>query len=168
MSVSENIRHATMADFESLSAIEAACFPPAEAASSYELQSRLTVHPDFFWLLTEEQTIISFINGFATDCPDLTDDMYADATLHNPEGEWQMIFGVDTDPRFQHRGHASTLMHAVIEDTKAAGRRGLVLTCKEHLIGFYQRFGYIDEGISSSTHGNVRWHQMRLTFDDDA
>ena len=32
------------------------------------------------------------------------------------------------------------------------------------LVGFYAQFGYEDEGISESTHGDVVWHQMRLTF----
>lgn len=167
MNFNETIRHATMKDLDALTAIEAACFPPAEAASAYALRARLSVYPDFFWILADGATIISFINGFATNRPDLTDDMYEDASLHDPDGEWQMIFGVDTDPRFQHLGYASRLMRAVIDDTRAAGRRGLVLTCKERLIGFYQRFGFIDEGVSASTHGNVVWHQMRLTCDAD-
>ena len=81
-----------------------------------------------------------------------------------PECFWQMIFGVDTAPKYQHRGCASTLMRKVIEDTRAAGRKGLVLTCKDRLVGFYAQFGYEDEGISESTHGDVVWHQMRLTF----
>ena len=75
-----------------------------------------------------------------------------------------MIFGVDVAPVYQHRGCASTLMRKVIEDTRAAGRKGLVLTCKDRLVGFYAQFGYEDEGISESTHGDVVWHQMRLTF----
>ena len=43
-------------------------------------------------------------------------------------------------------------------------RKGLVLTCKEKLIPYYSSFGFQDEGISSSEHGNVVWHQMRLRF----
>ena len=39
-----------------------------------------------------------------------------------------------------------------------------MLTCKERLIGFYAQFGFVDEGVSVSTHGDVVWHQMRLTF----
>ncbi len=41
---------------------------------------------------------MAFINSFATDRRDLTDDMYEDAAQHNPQGDWQMIFGVDTAP----------------------------------------------------------------------
>ena len=55
-------------------------------------------------------------------------------------------------------------MFVFIADAQANGCKGVVLTCKEPKIPFYARFGYIDEGLSSSTHGGVPWHQMRLTF----
>ncbi len=113
---------------------------------------------------THDGRLVAFINGFVTDSPDLTDAMYDDAGLHEPDGAWQMIFGVDTAPAYRHHGYASTLMRRVIDDARAAGRAGLVLTCKDRLIGFYARFGYQDEGVSESTHGNVVWHQMRLCF----
>ena len=50
------------------------------------------------------------------------------------------------------------VMKEVIKNCKG---KGIVLTCKEHLIPFYSEFGFVDEGISLSTHGNVVWHQMR-------
>ena len=75
-----------------------------------------------------------------------------------------MVFGMDTAPEYRHCGYASALMRRVIEDARQAGRAGLVLTCKDRLVGFYARLGYVDEGISESTHGNVVWHQMRLRF----
>ena len=65
---------------------------------------------------------------------------------------------------FRRRRRASRLMRSVIEDARDAGRDGLVLTCKEPLIGFYERFGYRDEGVCGSRHGGAAWHQMRLDF----
>ena len=53
----------------------------------------------------------------------------------------------------------------VIADAKEQGRKGLVLTCKNRLVHYYAKFGFADEGVTDkSTHGNVSWHQMRLTF----
>ena len=52
----------------------------------------------------------------------------------------------------------------MILDSTIAGRKGIVLTCKERLVGFYARLGFVDEGTSASTHGNVVWRQMRLTL----
>lgn len=39
-----------------------------------------------------------------------------------------------------------------------------MLTCKERLIPYYERFGFRNEGLSASTHGGETWYQMRLTF----
>lgn len=159
-----HIRHAVLADLQALAAIEQACFPPEEAADEEALRARLTSYAEHFWLLCDAEDILSFVDGMATDEPDLHDSMYADASLHQPDGRWQMIFGVNTLPQYQGRGHASRLLRRVIDDSRAAGRAGLVLTCKPGLLPFYGRLGFQDEGVSSSEHGGVRWHQMRLTF----
>ena len=63
------IRTAAMADLDQLTAIEAACFPQAEAATREEFTARLTVYPNHFWLLEEDGKIIAFINGPAADEP---------------------------------------------------------------------------------------------------
>ena len=115
-------------------------------------------------LLEEDGGVKAFVNGLVTDQPDLTDAMYDDPHLYTPEGSWQMIFSVVTAPAHRHEGCASRVLRQVCADAKAAGRKGVVLTCKERLIGFYAQFGFVDEGVSVSTHGDVVWHQMRLTF----
>ena len=99
-----------------------------------------------------------------TDQEHLTDEMYENSKLHDADGKWQMIFGVDTIPEYRRRGCAEMVLRKVIEDTKNAGRLGIVLTCKDRLVHYYARFGFVDEGISDSEHGGVVWHEMRLTF----
>lgn len=161
------IRHAdadAAADAAAVAAIEAASFPPAEAADAQTIRARIAAFPECFWLLCDGDAIVAFINGFATDRPDLTDDMYETAAAHDPHGSWQMLFGVATAPEWRHRGCAGMLMRRVIADSEARGRRGIVLTCKDRLVGFYAQFGFADEGMSSSEHGGVAWHQMRLTL----
>lgn len=158
------IRHAEMADLDRLAAIEEAGYPAAEGASKESIRGRLSVYPDCFWVLEREGNICAFVNGFVTDQADLTDEMYDDPKMHDPKGAWQMIFSVVTAPEARHTGAASELLRQVKADAKAAGRKGIVLTCKEKLLGFYAQFGFVDEGVSSSEHGGVVWHQMRLTF----
>ena len=126
--------------------------------------SRLEVFADHFWLLEDGDTMVGFVNGMATDLPDLCDEMYEDAHMHDPKGAWQMIFGVDTIPAYRRRGCAEMVLNRVIEDTRKAGRKGLVLTCKDRLVHYYAKFGFVSEGVSGSTHGGVVWYQMRLTF----
>jgi len=158
------IRHATMADLPAVTAVEAECFPVAEAATEESFRARLTVYPEHFWLLFDGEKMVGFVNGMVTELADLCDEMYHDATMHDPAGAWQMIFGVDTIPSYRRRGCAEMVLKRVIADTKAAGRKGLVLTCRDHLVHYYAKFGFVSEGISESGHGGVVWYQMRLTF----
>lgn len=159
-----NIRTASLQDLDAIATVEAVCFPPAEAADKDSLRRRLTVYPDHFWLLWENDTLVGFVNGMVTQDPDLKDEMYNNADLHEETGPWQMIFGVDTIPAYRRQGCAALLLNRIISDAKAQGRKGLVLTCKEPLIHYYAKFGFVNEGISQSVHGNVQWYQMRLTF----
>ena len=108
--------------------------------------------------------LIAFVDGFVTDEADLTDEMYEKAEMHRENGDWQMIFGVNTIPAYRKKGYAGELIKRAIADAREQGRKGLVLTCKDRLIPYYAKFGFVNEGVSESVHGNVVWNQMRLTF----
>ena len=160
-----HIRNATMQDLEALTAVEAACFPAAEAATRADFAARLAVYPNHFWLLEDEAgRLISFINGMVTDEPNLRDEMYENAALHRENGAWQMIFGVNTLPEYRRRGLAGLLLREAERDARAAGRKGCILTCKDRLIHYYEGFGYRDQGVSASVHGGAVWYDMTLRF----
>lgn len=159
------IRTATLEDLTAVTAVEAACFPAAEAATEADFAERLAAYPNHFWLLEEEDgTLVSFVDGMVTDEPILRDEMYENAGLHNEDGTWQMIFGVNTLPAYRRQGCAGQLLRRAIDDARTQGRRGCVLTCKEVLVHYYEGFGFQNEGVSDSTHGGAVWYDMRLTF----
>ena len=136
------IRKGTLKDLEAIAAVEAACFPAAEAATAEEFAGRLQQYGDHFWLLWEGERLLAFVEN----------------------GAWQMIFGVNTIPACRRQGYAGQLLQQAIADARAQGRKGLVLTCKEALVHYYAKFGFVNEGVSGSTHGGVVWYQMRLKF----
>ena len=159
------IRTAMKNDLEQIASVEAECFSPAEAASREEFAERLENYGNHFWLMFDGDKLIAFVDGFVTDEPDLTDEMYANAGMHDENGAWQMIFGVNTLPVYRRHGYAEELIQYAIDDARHQERKGLVLTCKDKLVHYYAKFGFTDEGVSDkSNHGNVVWHQMRLTF----
>lgn len=158
------IRNATINDLEKLAEVENECFPASEAASRESIEERLKHYPDHFWLMFDGDKLIAFVDGMVTDIPDLTDEMYENAAMHDENGAWQMIFGVNTIPEYRRHGYAGELIRRAISDARAQGRRGLVLTCKDRLMPYYAKFGFVSEGVSQSVHGNVVWNQMRLVF----
>ena len=80
------IRLAAMDDLAAVTALEAVCFPPAEAAQEDSLRARLAAYPNHFWLLEDEGRLVSFVNGLVTDVYDLTDEMFDDASYHSENG----------------------------------------------------------------------------------
>ena len=161
------IRTAASADKDIIAAVEAECFPPAEAATAEQFSDRLKHYADHFLLMFKDDRLIAFVDGFVTNGRDLTDEMYENAALHDENGKWQMLFGVNTIPAYRRKGCAGELIGRFITIAREQGRMGVVLTCKDRLIRYYEKFGFVNEGLTAkSTHGGAEWYQMRLTFED--
>ena len=52
-----NIRTATLNDLDAVTAVEAACFPAAEAASKEEFAERLRYYGSHFWLMLDGEKL---------------------------------------------------------------------------------------------------------------
>ena len=158
------IRHAEIKDLEIITLIETSSFPKTEASAKNELKERVELDGDLIWILEDKGEPCAFIQGFPSNSKDLSDDMFHNSSLRDKNGEWIMLLSVATLPSKRNNGYAGKLMNAVINDSKMQGRRGIVLTCKENLIPFYKKFGYVSEGKSESSHGGAVWYQMRLSL----
>lgn len=158
------IRKVTDGDLEAVADVEAACFPEAEAADKLSFQQRICTFSDSFFVAEASGRVIGFINGCATNSKVICDEMFADSRYHDPEGAYQSIFGLDVLPEYRQQGIAAGLMEHLIEDARKKGRKGLILTCKDRLIHYYEKFGYKNMGVSRSTHGGAVWYDMILEF----
>lgn len=113
----------------------------------------------------KDNKIIGFINGCTTDEPNLPDELYSNAKLHKPNGDYQTLFGLDVLPEYRRQGVAGKLLRSLIDLAKKRGKKGMVLTCKDHLIHFYESNGFEFQGVSKSCHGGAKWNDMLLIFD---
>lgn len=156
------IRNAKLSDLAAVACVERECFPAAEAADEASLKARLEAFPESFLVAERDGRIVGFINGAVTDRMTIADEMFEDSSMHNPDGAYQSIFGLDVVEDYRHQGLASKLMEEMIETARRQGRKGLILTCKDRLIGFYERFGYVNHGLSESVHGGAVWYDMVL------
>lgn len=159
------IEFAKQEDLESIIAIEKICFVEAEAASKEDLKKRFETFGDNFLVARDHQKVIGFINGGTSDTLVLEDAFYHDTSLHTPSGAYQTVFGLDVLPEYRNQGVAFMLMEAFIDLAKKRGKKGMILTCKDSLIHYYEKFGYVCQGVSGSTHGGAKWNDMILLFD---
>ena len=160
--MSYTIREASLKDLDKICHVEATCFPPAEAATREAFETRLKTFPQRFLVAEEDGRIIGIINGCCTDAPFLGDELYEKDCPHDLMHPWQTVFGLAVLPEYQHRGIARALMDALIKRCKKGNQIGIILTCKEEKIPFYESMGYVCRGVSDSSHGGAIWYDMIL------
>lgn len=158
------IRRACIEDLIEVTKVEARCFPQAEAASKISLKQRIKTFPESFFVAEIDRKMIGIINGCIINGTVINDKLYKDSTLHNPNGDYQTIFGLDVIPEYRNQAIAEQLMNYMIGVSIKAGRKGIILTCKRKLIHYYKKFGYVNKGISASVHGGAKWYDMILEF----
>ena len=149
------IRMAEKNDVEKIVKIEQECFPAAEAAKEEDIYKRFEVFGE----------IIGFVNGCTTDKPELPDELYHNPLLHNAAGGYQTVFGLDVLPEYRKKGVAGELLKQMISLSKSRNKKGIILTCKDYLIGYYEKFGFENQGVSASSHGGAKWNNMFLNLE---
>ncbi|WP_041711358.1 GNAT family N-acetyltransferase [Clostridium pasteurianum] len=158
------IRQASIDDLHLVVKVEEICFPQTEAATRESLEQRINTFSTSFFVAEIDGKIIGFINGCVTNKTTIYDELYKDSSLHILDGNYQTIFGLDVIPEYRNQGIAAKLMYYMIKASKKAERKGVILACKEKLIHYYEKFGYVNKGISKSVHGGAEWYDMILEF----
>lgn len=158
------IRRVEPEDLDRVTEIEAICFPPAEAAPRKAFHDRIETFPESFLVAEVDGNIVGFINGCSTNSPVIYDELFYSTRHHIPAGENLAVFGLDVLPDYRCRGIAAQLMTHFIKVAKTTGRKNIILTCKVRLVQYYESFGYVNNGVSGSTHGGSQWFDMTLAL----
>ena len=114
-----------------------------------------TLYPEHGFLIVDE-----------TDEKRFRDEFFTDKSLNKSQGDNIMLLGLDILPEYQGQGLGRAVMKHYCSREQAKGRRRLVLTCLENLVGMYTKFGYTDLGISGSEWGGEEWHEMEIVLND--
>ncbi|KQU21669.1 GNAT family acetyltransferase [Bacillus sp. Leaf13] len=155
-----SIRKVKMEDLPELVVIEHLCFSKEEAATKEAFEKRIQLIPDSFFVAEEDGVLAGLINGPVIDTAYITDDLFSEIQVNPASGGHQTILGLAVSPHFQKRGVASALLAHLEKVARANKRETITLTCKENLIRFYENYGYLNSGVSSSEHGRVIWYNM--------
>jgi len=160
------IRNVLSEDLEKVTEIEHICFPKEEAATKSALAYRIHTFPESFFVAIVDDRIVGHINGCCSNLPAICDELFEAGGGHHPDGIHQMIFGLAVAPRFQRQGIAEQLMKSLIEAAVEAKRKQVILTCKAELLHYYEKLGFVSQGVSGSTHGGASWYDMVYTISD--
>lgn len=158
------IRGVCQTDLDRITEIESVCFPPAEAAQRQSLKERIEAFPESFFVAEANGIVIGFINGCATNSAVIYDELFHSTQHHQPDGKNLTVFGLDVIPECRRQGVAAQLMNYFIQSAKTSGRHTVILTCKDRLVPYYESFGFVNNGVSESTHGGSQWYDMTLTL----
>lgn len=158
------IRKVTKEDLDMIANICTECFPSEEADTKEALKQRIKTFPETFYVVEIDNKVIGDINGPITNENAIYDELFTNASLHVPTGQYQVILTLEVLPEYRGQGIAEKLLNHMIEISRSDGRKGVILTCKKHLIKYYEKFGFKNKGISQSKLGGAVWYDMILEF----
>ena len=154
------IRNVKMEDLKQLVVIENLCFSKKEAATKHAFEKRIELIPDSFFVAEVDGKIAGFVNGPVIDNVYITDDLFSMTKSNPAKGGHQSILGLAVSPHYQRHGVAAALLAHLEKEARTNHRETITLTCKQGLIGFYEKLGYRNCGESASKHGGVSWYNM--------
>lgn len=95
----------------------------------------------------------------------IEDEMFVETPTNLPRGGHQLVFTLAVSPLARHQQIGSQLLTALAEKAQADGRTSMALTCLERLIPFYERNGFINQGVANSEHAGETWYNLEKVWD---
>ncbi|KAI5296611.1 hypothetical protein KEM52_005908 [Ascosphaera acerosa] len=184
----------TLGDLERCLTVEAA-FPPEERCSEEKLRYRLTVCPELTLGVFTIPPRGEWPNGVAPEHPTLVAHLIASRTAskvvtdasmevpknwetektsrtqpgvgHDDEGQTLAIHSLAVLPEHQGKRIGPMLLKSWLQRIKdAAIAQRVALLAHDHLIPFYESFGFRNLGPSDCKFGGGGWHDMVLEFSE--
>ncbi|MBP2078797.1 GNAT family N-acetyltransferase [Oceanobacillus polygoni] len=155
-----SLRNVQTTDLEQLLHIESEGFSKEEAATKEAFIERVQLIPDTFIVAEKEGELLGYINGPIINQPYITDDLFEQINENPKKGGYQSILGLAVSKQARNQGVAKILMDKMEELVKGNEREGITLTCKQELVSFYEKLGFVNHGVSESKHGGVRWYNL--------
>lgn len=142
--------------------IENVGFTPDEAATNAAMQARIAQYPDTFIVAVEQNQVLGYIVGPAIDQRYLADELFDHAQPNPVSARYQSVLSLAVSPAAQHRGLGSQLLTVLKKVATVQQRSGITLTCLKRLVPFYEANGYVNEGVSESSHAEEVWYNLVL------
>ncbi|HAP15897.1 MULTISPECIES: GNAT family N-acetyltransferase [Lactococcus] len=155
--------YAKISDLGGIMHIETTDFSPNEASSRESMLEQIERISDSFLVAHNERgTVVGYVAGPVTAGHFVEDRMFEHSERNPNFYGYQKITSLAVHPDYQGQGIAKELMSRFIEQARLKNRRGVSLTCHDYLVGYYERYGFVNKGISESQWGGEIWYDMTL------
>ena len=135
-------------DLPAILRIERLGFNEAEAGTAAQYQARINQLADTFLAARDADQLVGFIVGPVVN-----------ARFKYPGGN-QMIQTIAVDPDYRGQGIGSSLLQAIEKQAIQNQRHHIALTCLLDRVPFYEKNGYVNQGIAASAHAGEVWYNM--------
>lgn len=145
---------------DAIMAIENQGFTPDEAATRTSMAERINRISDTFIVAVQNQRVLGYIVGPASDERYLSDSLYEHLDANKPTDRYQTVLSLAVAKDARGQGLGSKLLAELARVAHAQHRKAITLTCLSKLVPFYERNGYVNEGVSASVHAGETWYNM--------
>lgn len=156
------IRQAKLADLEEIVAIELENFGTEEAMDATVFKKHIEELTSTFLVAEKDGQLLGYLEGPVTqkryvDDRSFTADVRDESHL---PGGFITITCLSIAQSAQGLGVGKALLETMKTVALEEGREGVSLTCHDYLIEYYERNGFVNEGLSASTYAGEVWYDM--------
>ncbi|MFC3928647.1 GNAT family N-acetyltransferase [Streptococcus caprae] len=168
MSLTMSIRQGKPEDLEILFSIEYENFGPEIGMPKSVMAAYLAKASETFLVVEFGTVIAGYIMGTMALQANLIDEYFFSVPSQSISEAYVAVTGLSVSEAFQGQGIGTMLLAAMKDLVVSKGHKGIVLTCEEGLVPYYEMNGFEDYGLSESKLGNQEWIKMVWLAQDRA
>ena len=156
------IRTANLSDLSAIYTIELENFSSEEAIAQEILARHIELFPSTFLVAEQDSQILGFLEGPVRPERHLQDSSFTLSVedYSAQSGGYITITSLSVSKEAQKKGVGKQLLEVMKKIAIKDRRAGINLTCHDYLIPYYEKHGFINEGLSQSTYADEIWYDM--------
>ena len=156
------IRQARFSDLDRILEIEIENFSLEEAIPRSVFEAHLQEIQNSFLVAEKEGRILGYIEGPVVPQRHLQDQSFTEEVEDHSHrsGGYISVTCLSIAKEAQALGVGKRLLTALKEVALEQEREGINLTCHDYLIPYYEKHGFVNEGISQSNFAGETWYDM--------
>ena len=162
MEFPNKIREAQDSDIDQICLIQESISSSLEILNRKIIEERIRNHAGTFLLASLDDQEIAYIAAATLPIPSLRQRILEIGDEEFISENAIILEDLAVDPDFQGQGFGTLLLAALKEVTRQQNRQGIYLLCEDELLAYFERNGFVEQGIvdgerSSEVAFLMRW-----------